>query len=425
MAKKISIAPSWWQQHKARVWREQLQHLETEKKKYDEKSALLIESKGQRRSTYDEYQKQQKEKELARLFQYIQSASALMRKDNNRIELMLTFTISQPHRVADTDKSFDSVMQRIQTQADSLLYHIRTLSKSTVFKSEECKECAYKRRLHYHWALELQTSGDVHMHIVVSLYDDVEELARLINLIHAMRNKHLHTQIKRRDKKYEYEVFPLGRTHFALSSHLKKELLAYYADKGIHHKMMRDKVDASRENYFFPSLSPDIDIYSGTATLLEFNSVEDMAQKSDKLRKYIIQMTQVKFKLKTVQTSISDSQRIHNIKGKFESESRAVEDIAVFSYLGLKLHGSSQMMFPKSLYQSIRTQLIEFKKRYKHLSELTIDWCEGKVRIIGNSPSRMIYHGSTQIAIERKPKKKIKIDLSEDSNPYLKSKRGE
>lgn len=425
MAKKQTSTPPWWKNHKQQIWTEELTSIENKRIAYDTKSAQLLESKDTSRDSWDTYQKKQQERELARLFQHTRSASALMRKDKNRIELMLTFTISQPYRVADTDKSFDAVMQRIKLQSDSMLYHIRTLSKSTVFKSNECAECAYKRRLHYHWALELQTSGDAHIHIVISLYDDIEELAKLIDLIHAMRNAHLHPKRTSRDRKYEYEVLPLGRTHFALSNHLKNRLLKHYSDRGIHYKMMQDKEDASRKNYFFPSLSPEIDIYSGTGTLLEFNTIEDMANRYDKLRKYIIQMTQVKFKLRTIQASVSDAQRIHNIKGKFETESRAAEDIAVFGYLGLKLHSSSQMLFPKSLYQRVRTQLIAFKTRYKHLSELTIDWCEGTIRIVGNASHRDIHYRGEIIAVESKPKQKIKIDMSEDNNPYLNAKRGE
>ena len=121
MSKKQTNTPFWWKRHKDRVWIEQLKNLDRDREKYDKKSALLLETNQKHRESWSEYQKKQKEKELAKLFQYTRSASALMRKDNNRIELMLTFTISQPHRVADTDRSFDSVMQRIQTQADSLL----------------------------------------------------------------------------------------------------------------------------------------------------------------------------------------------------------------------------------------------------------------------------------------------------------------
>lgn len=425
MAKKTVTSPSWWKNHKQQIWNTQMKNIEKQQKNYDKKSAQLLAKQGTQRDSWDAYQKKQKERELARLFQYTKSASTLMRKDKNRIELMLTFTLSQPYRVADTDKSFDAVMDRIKLQSDSILYHIRTLSKSTVFKSDDCKECAYKRRLHYHWALELQTSGDVHAHIIVSLYDDIEELAKLIDLVHNMRNGHIHPKITRRDRKYEYEVLPLGRTHFALSSHLKKGLLEHYANKGIHPKIMQDKEDANRENYFFPALSPNINIYSGTGTLLEFSSVQDMAERYDGLRKYIIHMTQVKFKLRTIQSAVSDAQRMHNIKGKFKDESRAVEDIAVFEYLGLKLHASSQMLFPKNLYQSIRTQLIAFKVRYKYLSEVTIDWCEKKISIEGNSPYRIIYYGGEIIAKEKKEKQKIKIDMSPDGNPYLNAKRGE
>lgn len=425
MAKKKTIAPVYWKKHKTKIWNAQIKKIEKKQREYDEKSAQLLKRKGTSRDSWDTYQKKQQDRELARLFQNARSASTLMRKDGNRIELMLTLTISQPYRVADTDKSFDEVMQRIKLQADSMLYHIRTISKSAVFKSDEYPECAYKRRLHYHWALELQTSGDAHIHIVVSIYNDIEELAKLIDLIHTMRNKHLHPKITRRDRKYEYEVLPLGRTHFGLSNHLKKKLLKHYSDRGIQYKMMKDKEDESRENYFFPSLSPKINIYSGTGTLLEFSSIEDMAQRYDRLRKYIIHMTKIKFQLRTFQASISDAQRIHNIKGKFEDESRAVEDIAVFGYLGLKLHSSSHMLFPKSLYQRIRTQLIAFNVQYKYLSNVTIDWCKGKLKIAGSNYNKTIYYQNKTIAVERKPKQKIKIDVGENNNPYLQAKQGE
>lgn len=390
--------------------------------KYEKK---VLES-GKEQSTWEQYQYKQNQIELAKLTQNTKSASELMRLNNDRTEMILTWTISQPFRVADTDKSFDAVMQRIRTQVNSLLHHVRTLSKSEVFTSDETKECAYKKRLHYHWALELQIGGDVHMHIVVSIYDDIEELAKLVKLVHDIRNANLNVTISDRAKNRGEEIFPLGRTHFALSAHLKDGLLEHYRLNNIAVTTMPDKEDPTRTNYFLPSLSPKIDIYSGRATLLEFNDNETMAQKYDSIRKYIISMTRAKFKLRTVQTAISDAQRTHNIKGKFEDdESRAAEDIAVFEFLGLKLHSSSQMLFPKSFYQKIRKQLIVFKPRYKSLAQVTVDWCIGNLVVDGKAPDRVVIYRGQVIAIEPKRVQVDYADVSaESTNEYLLAKGG-
>lgn len=415
-------APYWWAKHKKQIWQERQQSNLQKKMSYDEKSSKLEKP----RDSWEKYQYKQMQIELAKLHQNTKSASELMRVHGDRTEMILTFTISQPYRVADTDKSFDAVVQRIVTQSNSLVYHMRTLSKSTIFKSDEERECAYKRRLHYHWALELQMSGDVHMHVVISIYDDIDELARLIELVHNIRNSHLDSKFSKRDSKHEVEIFPLGRTHFALSGHLKDGLLQHYSSRKITISKMVDKKHSDRLNYFLPSLSPKIDVYSGKATILEFNDNKIMAKKYDNLRIYINSMPCAKFKLSTVQTAVSNAQRVHNLKGKFEGdETRAAEDIAVFEYLGLKLHSSSQMLFPKEFYQKIRKQLIEYKSKYKSLAAVTIDWCKGILIVEGKSPNRIVYIKGERVAVEPK-KKKISFNASslEEQNEYALAKGG-
>ena len=422
MAKVKRQPPKWWSRHKKQIWTENRQASLEKQHKYEQKSAQLEKP----RDSWDRYQKKQMEIELARLYQNTRSASKLMRQNQDRTEMILTFTISQPFRVADTDKSFDAVMERIMTQSNSLIHHMRTLSKSTVFASDESKECAYKKHFHYHWAMELQTSGDVHMHTVVSIYDDIEELARLIELVHKMRNTYLDVHFSKRDYIHGLEILPLGRTHFALSAHLKEGLLEYYRAKGIRVQVMPDKENSQRMNYFLPSLSPQIDVYTGKATLLEFNDNKTMAEKYDSIRKYIISMTRAKFKLRTAQTAISNVQRVHNLKGKFEGdETRAAEDIAVFEYLGIKLHSSSQMLFSKDFYQKIRKQLMGYKSRYESLAEVTIDWCKGKLVVEGKAPNRVVYARGKAIAVEPK-QKKVAFDDSwvEEHNEYALAKGG-
>jgi len=420
MLKEKRRAPTYWSQHKSFIWNDRQQESRTKQLQYEEKSAKMT----SKRDTWEQYQNKQIQIELARLMQNTKSASELMRHYGDRTEMILTFTLSQPYRVADTNRSFNAIMERIITQANSLMFYVRKLSKSTQFKSDGSKECRYKNRLHYHWALELQTGGDVHMHIVVSIYNDIEELIRLIHLVHKLRNRYLHPFFTGKDLKTE--IYPLGRTHFALSAHLKDDLFKNYRSRGIQITSMPDKEDNTRMNYFLPSLSPDINIFSGIGTLLEFSDNKSMAEKYDTLRKYIISMTRAKFKLRTVQKAVSNVQRVHNLKGKFEGdETRAAEDVAVFEYLRLKLHSSSEMLFSKSLYQKIRKQLIEHKKKYKSLAQVTLDWCKGILTVEGNQSDRVIRYRGEIIAVEPK-KQKIIVDefCGEEINSYQLAKEG-
>lgn len=134
-------------------------------------------------------------------------------------------------------------------------------------------------------------------------------------------------------------------------------------------------------------------------------------------------MTKAKFRSRTKQEAISNAIRTHNIKGKFANTmERAAEDVAVFEYLGLKLHASSQMLFPKSLYQAIRTQLIAFQDKYKCLAEVTLDRCKGILTIEGTAPNRIILHKG--IVVAQESKKKVQPHIKSDFNSYLFAKEG-
>jgi len=359
----------------------------------------------------------------SRLKQVISSESKLMRKNEDRTELLMTFTFSKPHRIADTDKSFDAISQKITQQNQSAKYFIRKIGKSNKFRGKESKECAYKNPLHYHWSLELQSSTDIHMHAIVTLYDNIDEVEKFILLIHSMRNRYHDVLWLNNGSANERKILPLGRTHLSLSAHLKTKLLERFKKRGIEVIVLPDKKNPNRKNYFLPSLSPKINIYEGNGTVLEFNDTKTLTEKYSLIRKYVMSLNQAKYKLQTIQTSLSIAQRKHNLKGKFENdESRASEDIAIFEYLGIKLHGSTQMLFPISLYQKIRKQLIKYNNRYDNLKTVTLHWCQGIIRIVGKNNNRKILNNKDEvIAIE--PKKE-KVKFEEPRNQYKVAKEG-
>ena len=419
--------PTWWAKHKNEIWTNLQIYVQDQQKRFDDKQT--VNEDGTLKWNWHKQEKRRQKLEFAKLYQHTKSSAELMHQHQDRASFMLTFTIASPNRVEDGDKSFDGTMRIIQQQAESLTYHMRTLSKSEVFKHSESKECAYKKPLHYEWALELQTDGNVHLHATISLPNDTSEVIAFVELIHNMRNRHLEMKATSRDKKGQM-VMPLGRTHMALLDTMREPILKYFAMQGSPHKMMRDKADKEKKNYFFPSLSPEIDIYEGNGTLIEFTSFEDMLANHKRLQKYILSLSKGKFKLKTIMTAIHTDTRRHNLKGKFKDPkggdiSRELEDIAVFEYLNIRLYSSSQMTFPHTFYQKIRKQLIVHNDAYESLAKVTLDWCAGILSIEGKEANRTISVYGDVVATE--PKRiKIQVDnmLLEGINEYQLAKEG-
>jgi len=422
MATKIGKAPSWWTGHKKKIWYGLQEFIQKQQQEFDKKNAG-------KDWTWLKQEKRKQRTEFAKLYQYTKSSAELMHKHQDRVSFMLTFTIASPHRVEDGDKSFDETMRIILQQAESLVFHMRTLSKSEVFKSDVSQECAYKKRLHYEWALELQADGNVHLHATVTLPNDVVEVIAFVKLIHDMRNRHLGLKETSRDKKGQV-IMPLGRTHMALLDTMMQPILKHFAMQGSPHFMLHDKEDNRKKNYFFPNLSPEIDIFDGNGTLLEFTSIENMLANHKRLQKYMLSLPKGKFKLKTIMTAIHTDTRRHNLKGKFNDPkgddiSRELEDIAVFEYLKIKMYSSSQMTFPHTLYQKMRKQLIAHSTKYESLAEITLDWCKGILSVEGKTPDRTISVYGEVIATEpKKTKKQVDDMILEGINEYQLAKEG-
>ena len=422
MATKIGKAPSWWTEHKKKIWYALEELVQQQQQEFDKKNAG-------KDWTWLKQEKRKQRTEFAKLYQYTKSSAELMHKHQDRVSFMLTFTIASPYRVENGDKSFDETMRIILQQAESLVYHMRTLSKSEVFKSGGSKECAYKKRLHYEWALELQADGNVHLHATVTLLNDVDEVIAFVKLIHNMRNRHLGLKKTSRDKK-DQVIMPLGRTHMALLDTMKQPILKYFAMQGKPHTMMPDKEDNRKKNYFFPNLSPEIDIFDGNGTLIEFTSIKNMLVNHKRLQKYMLSLPKWKFKLRTIMTAIHTDTRRHNLKGKFKDPkgydiSKELEDIAVFEYLKIRMYSSSQMTFSHTLYQKMRKQLIAHSTKYESLAAVTLDWSEGVLTVDVEKTKRTISIYGEVIAVEPK-RNKIPIDdiYFEGINTYQLTKEG-
>lgn len=83
----------------------------------------------------------------------------------------------------------------------------------------------------------------------------------------------------------------------------------------------------------------------------------------------------------------------------------------------------SQILFPTKLYQTIRTELISFKKGYKNLFTLTVDLCKGDIKIVGESPYRSVKYKGETIATEQRWKEEALFN-EDEINEYKLLKEG-
>lgn len=356
-----------------------------------------------------EKQKRREERmRLARLHNHTQARAKLSQMgEEPRIPIMLTFTFAPPYRLEDVPAENGQVAQRILQQAKSLIYHMRTFGKSKMFRqSGVSKECSYKKDNHYEWALELQKKGDVHMHSVLTVPNKINSIIRVIHHVHMLRNNAMSPFLSARDNKKKNEsakmILPLGRTHISIPGKGKEKILRALEKEGHKYIGMQDKEDMSRKNYFFPSLSPLINIYGGHGTVVEFVETPEIEKRYRKLKRYIEKMTRSEAKLADFLSAMHKELSLHNLKSMVadDDSARAVMDLAVFRYLGIRIYGYSQMTFPISLYQKVRKQLKEFNPEYRHLWKVTVDWCNAKVRMEKKNGKAHIYFGNKLIAAE-------------------------
>ena len=83
----------------------------------------------------------------------------------------------------------------------------------------------------------------------------------------------------------------------------------------------------------------------------------------------------------------------------------------------------SQILFPTKLYQTIRTELISFKKGYKNLFTITADLCKGDIKIVGKRPYRSVEYKSKTIATEQRWKEEDSFN-EDEINEYKLFKEG-
>lgn len=358
----------------------------------------------------------QKEIELLKFENTTKSFTKMMAHQDDRTMLFATFTIPANFAVGRYLTSVDDTRNHLNWQAKSLAYHVRRILKSKKFKRSKERRCALDDPIHFIWTLELQEKGDVHLHAALFLKDDPKLVKDFVRLLHEHRAKHdgittrYHNGASR-------NILPLGRCHIGLHPKFKptlEELSHLEAAE----KKRKDKTsyEPKRYEYFMMDIAHFHYRYDcarrGQGTAIEFYNKEKLQQSYDNLAEYISKITEAKYSEETEQkalkTAVYTKMMEHHTKGTLEVDNKAKlrSDSEIFSSIGVKTIHYSQALFPTKLYQSLRSQLVNFSQDYRSLYKITLDKCFGKisveeVNIDGNKFKQVIHVDAGVIAGEQ------------------------
>lgn len=327
------------------------------------------------------------DRDKAKIKNLANSLPMLMNQNNRFSQLSITITFGY-NRVKDC-RSYEDVEKCIIRQAASAKRFLEKIRQSKHFrsKSKSKNQCPIDKPYHYLAAIELQEDGDIHLHFVVYVENRIEEVVKMIRLIHDIRKRSCpypewsnidcrndHTPpCKRCKENLNDQYYEIGRTHIGLSSHWHGELNDRF--------ILRQAADkkTGEMQYVIEELNYGLFV-NGQYTFLEFYDIERLKATNKAFVEYIVKMQATGDG--DIKSAIYRSQTTHHLKSMVETADRYEKDRAVLSHLGIRVLQYSRSFFPVDLYQKVRPALTRYDKKYKHLYHATLDLCAGALAIV-------------------------------------------
>lgn len=395
------------------------QHIESKKQKFETKENVNYTFSGEQ--AYEQTRLKQEQIELARHKNISHSFTEMMNFQSNRTMLFLTATFASDFGVNKYGRDQESMSNHLKWQSKSISFFMRKLFKSKKYKKEK-GNCRAKDPLHYLWTVELQGKGDMHLHAVVFLNDDTKLVQHFVKRFHDLRARYSKI-MKVSDSGREITILPFGRCHIGMHPKFREamEELSSFDTR-------LDLKNSETKHNFLVDIS-HIATNTGQGTAIEFYGRKRLESAYKDIVEYLSKMTEAKYKpideQKVLKQTVHHAMVDHHTKGtsdKYSDEKLKVDSL-IFSYIKVRTMHYSQILFPTSLYQTIRTELISFKKGYRSLFTLTSDVCKGYIEIIGDRPYRTIEYKGKKIATEQRWKEDNSFN-EDEMNEYKLSKEG-
>ena len=334
-----------------------------------------------------------KDRDKAKIKNLANSLPMQMSHNDRFTQLSVTITFGY-NRVKDC-RSYEEIGKCIEKQALSAKQFLEKIRGSKFFRQKSKSKCPLDKSYHYISAVELQEDGDIHLHIAMYVQNNINELVKMIQLIHGIRKRRRpypkwsnidcrnnHTPPCKRNMKYlDDEYYEVGRTHIGLSSYWHSKLNDRF--------MLRQAADKKTGvmQYVLDDLNYGLFV-NGQYTFLEFYDKERLKATNSAFVEYLVKM-QATGK-GNIKSAVYRAQTTHHLKSMVESADRYEKDRAVLSHLKIRLLQYSQSFFSVDLYQRIRPSLIRHNKKYKHLYHATLDLCAGELLIVKQQGRRVV-----------------------------------
>ena len=293
----------------------------------------------------DEFSQDNQDVKRAQLKNLSSAMSRYMAQDGRHL-VMPTLTFGAVSRVDFSKITKKGILNSGRCQYNGLMAFLHKLRTSKKLKHD----------IRYFCVIEVQPEGGaLHAHIAISLSGSSEVIA-LMEFLQDFKSRYTQT--------YQYNsrpAFPIDRSHFGVSSTLKKA----FEEKYILEPHLA-KSDLTRVEYYLPELDKR-KFKSGSWTPLEFYTKTMMEDRyEEQITKYLVKSMDGTFELdnRTIQEGVCKCQLGHDTK---TLHSKGYINALYLGFIRLigQVYTHSLLPFPHKLYQQHRKALMAYNPNYK------------------------------------------------------------
>ncbi len=293
------------------------------------------------------------------------SAMARHIGEEGRVGMLITLTFGRVGRIDFVQMHDDALIAGAKKQHKSLMSCLNKMRRSKRIKED----------IRYMATTELQSDGNLHSHIFLSVEED--DYIGLIEFIYGFKRRYT--------QPYTYqdtEVYPIGRLHIGISARYRNDILRRYTFYSV-----AAKSDASRTENYISSLESR-EFKSGDWTPIEFYDEKMLRERyEDLIVNYLTKTLDGKYELeeKDVKEGVAKCQLGHDTKTVFSDEYISRLQVRFVRLIGKRLYTHSVLPFPFKLYQRHYKSLKEHNPNYTLYYRCITDLQEGKLVVKGQN----------------------------------------
>jgi hypothetical protein len=295
--------------------------------------------------------------------QNLTSALARYIAEERRAGFSLTLTFGPDERADFEKMAISRLIELAERQYKSLMAFLYKMRKSK----------RIKHKIRYMAVIELQSDGNLHLHIFLSVL--VEDLFGFLEFVYDFK--------KRYTEPYPFNgsvVYPIGRLHIGISMRYRPMIDRRYTMNPV-----QAKSDSSRTEFYIVELESR-EFLSGNWTPVEFYTTNMWTERyEEKVTKYLVKTLTGEYELEEhhIKEGIGKCQLGHDTKTLLSDDYITQLQVRFVRLIGKRAYTHSRLPFPSKLYQRHYKALIAYNPDYTVYYNCITALEEGKLVIDG------------------------------------------